>query len=441
MTRQIVLSALLAALMAPAAADAQPPSDTRIAGRYIDPVNGLSLEQAVARALEQEPSIRAARSAIDIARGMRLQASLRPNPSVSIERREEPGGTDNVTTVAVEWPLDLFRRSGRVAVADREVTAVQLAVADRERLLAAEVRMRYGDVLAAVRDLSILDELDATTRRQLELLRSRVEEGATPPLERDLLAVELGRLESDRLLQAGRTEAALFELRRAIGLGADADLAVRDTLEDLVRRESAVAIQVADPSTVLDHRADVREAAARVDVAEATIDRAEAEGRFDVSLFANHMRMDAGFPQRGFTPDGGLERVRGVFHYVSAGAMVSIPVLNRNQGQVAAARAERAGAMAAHEAARLAADAELAAARSRDEHARQAVRAYSGGAQTLARQNLTVVGRSYELGRVTVFDVLTEQRRYLDVERAYTEALRAAYEARTALNRALGGVR
>ena len=58
--------------------------------------------------------------------------------------------------------------------------------------------------------------------------------------------------------------------------------------------------------------------------------------------------------------------------------------------------------------------------------------------QLVARQNLAVVGQSYELGRVTVFEVLAERRRYLDVERAYTEALRAAYEARTALNRALG---
>ena len=67
--------------------------------------------------------------------------------------------------------------------------------------------------------------------------------------------------------------------------------------------------------------------------------------------------------------------------------------------------------------------------------------AYSAGAQTLARQNLTVVSHSYDLGRVTVFEVLAEQRRYLDVERAYTEALTAAYKARTALKRALGGVR
>jgi cobalt-zinc-cadmium efflux system outer membrane protein len=440
MTTRAVLSVLIAALMTEMSAVAQAPVSPPAAEQYVDAVHGLSLDQAIARALEQEPSLRAARTEIDVARGMRLQASLRPNPTLSFERREEPAGTDNQTTVAVEWPLDLFRRSRRVAVAEGEVAATELAVADRERLLAAEVRTRYGDVIAALRDLAILDDLVAATRRQHELLRSRVDEGATPPLERDLLDVELRRLESDRLLQAGRTEAALFALKQVLGMRADAGLTVRDALEDVVRRESLTAAQPAGASAALDQRADVREAAARVAVADAKIERAQAEGRFDVSLFANYMRMDAGFPQRGFTPEGGLERVRGVFHYVSAGAMLTVPVLNRNQGDVAAARAEHAGMESAYEAARLAADAELAAARARDARARQAVSAYSG-AETLARQNLTVVGQSYELGRVTVFDVLAEQRRYLDVERAYTEALRAAYEARTALKQALGGVR
>jgi cobalt-zinc-cadmium efflux system outer membrane protein len=440
MTTRVVLSVLVAALMTEASALAQAPVPAPFAERYVDSVNGLSLEQAIARALEQEPSLRAARSQIDVARGMRLQASLRPNPSVSFERREEPAGSDHQTAVAVEWPLDLFRRGRRLAVADREVTAVQLAVTDRERLLAAEVRMRYGDVLATVRDLAVFDDLVATTRRQHELLRSRVEEGATPPLERDLLTVELRRLESDRLLLVGRTEATLFELKRVLGMRADATLAVRDTLETVVRRESPAPPQVPAGSAVVEQRADVREAAARIDLAEAKIDRAQAEGRFDVSLFANYMRMDAGFPQRGFARGGGLERIRGLFHYVAAGARITVPVLNRNQGEIAAARAEQAGAASAYEAVILSADAELAAARTRDKHARQAVNGYTG-AQTLARQNLSVVGQSYELGRVTVFDVLAEQRRYLDVERAYTAALRAAYEARTALTRALGGVR
>src|SRR4029077_17517685 len=164
------------------------------------------------------------------------------------------------------------------------------------------------------------------------LLQSRVEQGASPPLERDLLDVELRRMQADRLLQTARTEAAVFELKRVLGMKADAPITVRDTFEALVQRESAVAPQVRDISTTVEQRADVREAAPRIETAVAKIDRAHSEGRFDVSLFGNYMRMDAGFPQRGFAPDGGLERVRGQFNYWSAGAMFTIPVRNRNQG-------------------------------------------------------------------------------------------------------------
>ncbi len=439
MTTRIALSVLIATLLTGLSTSAQSPDgQAPLAGRFVDAANGLSLEQAIARAIEQEPSLRAARSQVEVAHGTKLQASLRPNPAFSFERREEPGGTDHLTTIGVEWPLDLFRRSERLAVADREVAVAQLSASDRERLLAAEVRTRYGDVLAAIRDLALFDEIVAATRNQFDLLRSRVEQGASPPLERDLLDVELRRVQAERLLQAGRTEAAMFDLKRVLGMKADAMLTVRDTFDVFVQRESAAAPQVGEVSTAVEQRADVREAAARIDMAVAKIDRARSEGGFDVSVFANYMRMDSGFPQRGFAPDGGLERVRGQFNYWSAGAMLTIPVLNRNQGEVAVAHAERTGAAAAYDAARLAAEAELASARARDERAREAVKIYGAGAQALARQNLTVVGQSYELGRVTIFEVLAERRRYLDVERAYTEALRAAYEARTALKRALG---
>jgi cobalt-zinc-cadmium efflux system outer membrane protein len=441
MNTRLSLSVVIPALLIAASARAQAPEPAAIAERFVDSANGLSLEQAIAQALEHEPSLRATRSQIDVAQGMREQASLTPNPTLSFERREEPGGPDNQTTIALEWPLDLFRRSKRVAVADREFTAAQLSVADRERLLASDVRMRYGEVLAAVRDLALLDELVAATQRQYELLRSRADEGATPPLERDLLSVEVRRFESERLRQAGRAEAALFELKRVLGIAANAPVTVRDRLDTVVERESAGVTLSAETAKVVEERADVREAAARVELAEAKVSRAESQGRFDVSVFANYMRMDANFPQRAFDDNGSLTPIHGLFNYVSVGATMSIPLLNRNQGEIAAARAERVGAAATHDAARLSAETELAAARSRDEHARRALQVYSSGVQTLARQNLAVIGQSYELGRVTVFDVLAEQRRYLEVERGFTEALRNAFEARTALNRALGELR
>ena len=439
MTARIVLNVLIATLVSGVSTSAQSQGgQPSRAGRFVDSANGLSLEQAIARAIEQEPSVRAVRSQVEAARGAQSQASLRPNPSVSFEWRDEPGGTDHVATVGIEWPLELFRRGERTAVADRELTTAQLVVADRERVLAANVRTRYGEVLATIRDLALLGDIVAATQDQFALLRSRVEQGASPPLERDLLDVELRRVQADHLIQLGRTETAVFELKRVLGMKADAALTVRDTFEALVQGESAVAPEVANASMAVEQRADVREAAARIETAVAKIDRAESEGHVDVSLFGNYMRMDAGFPQRGFAPDGRLERVRGQFNYWSAGAMVTIPILNRNQGDAAVARAERTGAAAAYDAARLAAEAEVASARARDERAREAVKIYGGGAEALARQNLAVVGQSYDLGRVTVFEVLAERRRYLDVERAYTDSLRAAYEARTALTRALG---
>ena len=434
-----VMVALLAISILPRAAAAQGivAPQTATVG-FLDPANGLSLDEAITRALAQEPSLRAAKTIVDVARGMQIQAGLRKNLSVSAELRGEPAGSDNQTTLSVEWPLDLFRREGRVAVADREVRTAELSVADRERLLASDVRARFGEVLAAVRDLAVLEELVAAAHRQHDLLRVRVEEGASPPLDRDLAAVEAHRLDADRLLQLGRVERAMFELKRVVGIAPTDVLRLKQTLDDVVTRESVAPGPI---TATAEQRPDVREAQSRIDVSDAKIDRATRDGKFDVNLFGGYMRMDSAFPQFGLSATGTPEPVRGLFHYVTAGATVTLPLSNRNQGEIAAARAERAGAVAAHEAARLSAETEIASARAEDQRATEAVRMYSGEVRTLARQNLNVVRQSYELGRTTIFEVLAEQKRFLDQERAYTETLRLAYEARTALKRAVGETR
>jgi len=411
-----------------------------LAPKYLDAVTGLTLQDGIGRALEHEPAIRAARTEADVARGMRLQAALRPNPTASFIQQEEPSGTDNQTKVEVQWPLDLFRKPGRVAVAEREVEARERAVADRERLLAADVRTKYGEVAGALRELAVSDDVVAAAVRQSVLVRARVEQGSTPPLERNMVDVEVRRLEAERLLQAGRVEVALVALKRILGVSTDERFQVRDTLESLVQTDVAVPLPSAAAPAV-GTRPDVQEAEARLRAADARIDRARREGRVDVSLFGMYMRMDAGFPQQGVNSKGDLERVRGLFHYLSGGAMVTLPLRNRNQGEIASAQAVRVGAEATLAAVQLTAQAEVAAAKARDDYARRALAVYAEGARTQARQNLDVVTQTYELGRATVFDVLTEQRRYLDLERAYTAALREAYEARTALRRALGDVR
>ena len=93
------------------------------------------------------------------------------------------------------------------------------------------------------------------------------------------------------------------------------------------------------------------------------------------------------------------------------------------------------------EAARLTAASEVAEAQVRYDRARAAVSLYEDGIRPLARRNLETVRETYQLGRATVFDVLGEQRRYLETERAYTEALTEAYASRLSLSRAMGEIR
>jgi cobalt-zinc-cadmium efflux system outer membrane protein len=276
----------------------------------------------------------------------------------------------------------------------------------------------------------------AAARQQWDVVRARVDAGGTPPLERDLMEVELRRFEAGRLLAAGRADVAVVQLKQLLGMSPNEPLLLRETLETLVAG-SAPELASAAPLSMA-ARPDVREAEVRVTLADARVDQARREGRVDISLFGTYMRMDAGFAQRGVGAAGALERVRGQFNYVAGGAMVMLPLFNRSQGQVAAAQAERSGAEVRREAAELAALAEVAAAQARDERARRAVSLYTGGIRTLARQNLNVVRQTFDLGRATVFDVLTEQRRYLEIEQAYTTTLREAWEARAALKRALG---
>ena len=439
--RLVIVMSLTFATHAIAEAQTPPPDRHEpMAPRFVDRLDGLTLEQAIQQAVEREPGLRAARADVDVARGMSVQAALKPNPTVTFAQLTEPASTDAQTRVDVEWPLDLFRKTGRVNVAAREIDTTTAATADRERLLISDVRMKFGEVLAAIRELSVTDELVATTARQHALMTARAEAGAVPPLERDMIRVELWRLEADRMLQAGHAEHAFIELKRLLGLPADSPMTLREDLEQLVVRETATELlgSVVTPTTT---RPDVSEAQARVNAAAARIELARRGGRFDMSLFGMYMRSDSGFAQRGFGPDNDLERVRGVFHNIGAGVMVSVPLRDRKQGDVAAAEAQRAGAEAQLEARRLTAQAEIASARTRDEHARRALALYTSETRDLARRNLDVVSQTYEVGRMTLFDVLNERRRYVDTERAYTNVLRESYNARQALRTALGEVR
>ena len=393
-----------------------------------------TIEQLVATALERSPELRAARTEIAAAGGQVTQAGLRPNPTLSASRMLMTG-EQHQTLVEIEWPLDLYRRSARIGVAQDAVRVATLSIDDRERLLAASVRQQAGRLLAARRNVDIMTEGLAAARRTRELLDARVTEGEIPKIDANIAAVEAGRIEADLALAQADVDAAAIELKALVGLPADVQLPLRESLENVARSADAA------PLASIGARADIQAATARVALADARIEQARREGKLDVSLVGNYGREGYGFAQRGFDSAGRLVPVQGNFHSFEVGASLMLPLRNRNQGAVASAEAERSGEQQLLAARQLAAQSEIDAAVVRDREAQRAVEMYATSLRDLARQNVDVQLEAYDLGRAPLTELLTEQRRYLDVEAGYTGVLSRAYEARVALRRARGEIR
>lgn len=436
---------VMAVVLLPGGASAQQgpqgPGTPNAASRYIDPAAGQSLEDLIAIGVRQEPGLQAALLATTAARHQVRQAGLRANPSVSVERRRQRGGMGQWSAMT-NWPLELFRRGARVDTAEAEVAVAAASAAEQQRRLTLEIEMQYGTLLMAVRNLALLDELTAAARDTVRLLSERADAGAAPPVERDAAAIDAGRLEAQRAVATGQADAALLELKRLVGLTPSATLMVRETLEQAVARildGVAQPFNAESPDGDVIARPDVREAVAQIEVEAARATELRREGRFDLAVFGGYMRMESGFPQQAFGPGGELEPIRGVFHNVAVGAMVMVPLFNRNQGAVAAAEARRTAAERTAAARRLQASSEIAAAAARLQAARASLRVFTGALRDTARRNLDVIREAYQLGRYTVIDVLAEQQRTLELEMAYTDALADAFEAQAQLRAARGG--
>ena len=402
--------------------------------RYFDPANGMTAEQAVVYALSHNAELLAARSEIEAARALVRQAALRPNPSVDFERKEQLGGSDNTSMVAGMWPLELGgRRSARVLVAQKELEVKERLLADRERLLAAEVRTKFGAALAETLKLGFTEDLINTTDRGFRLVAAKVKEGRTAPLEENMLLVEVNRIRSMRETNEGKVEVALLELRNLIGMKPEEPMRLRGDFDHLISTLPTVGTATAE---ALRTRPDIQAARATEELASARIEQARAEGRLNASLTGKYERMDFSFPQQGVNMAGHLVPIQGVFHSVSAGIRLDIPVRNKNQGVIAAAIAENDAAKRRRDFAELTVRNEVATAFARYQRAARASEIYRVGVREQASSNLDVIRQTYELGSKTLLDYIAEQRRFIDLETGYIDALLETYLARIEIQRA-----
>ena len=185
-------------------------------------------------------------------------------------------------------------------------------VADRERRLRADVRMKAGERAGRARATSrVTDELlERQPRGPAASSRSACARGARPPLEENLLLVEVNRLEASRALLESRVEVLTLQLKALAGLATESPLSLAG------RPASA-------PASARPRRRRSRRRSPRGRTSAwrgrrwrwrgRRSGRKQAEGRWDASVNVGYQRQDFGFGLSGITDAAAHARSRTSF--------------------------------------------------------------------------------------------------------------------------------
>jgi cobalt-zinc-cadmium efflux system outer membrane protein len=402
---------------------------------YFDPLQGTFSNDLVRRALASNGELNATRINIERARARLRQAGLRPNPTLDFEQTTGrfTGATgETERSIGVALPIELGgKRRRRIELAQAELEASEAEVADRERTLAAEVRVNYAEALAALRELEITENLSELDRQTTRFVQARVNEGESAPIELNLLLVEVDRLRSRRALVEGRLKVGLIRLKNIAGILPGEPLRLREDLATPVMPAPPTSMAAAE-DIALRSRPDLKLARLNEEVAQAGLKLARAEGIPNVTAFSKYTVGQGVFDD---TPVGVLvDRDK----LLTFGVSIDIPVFNRNQGARSESAAAISQARTRREFLESVVRSDVQSAYARYEAARAAVLTFDHGVIARSNENLRVIRSAYELGQFTIMDLINEQRRLVDSQRDFTEALAEQYRALADLQMALG---
>ena len=417
----------------PVASSATPPSPALLP--YFDPLQGTSSSDLVRRASASNGELAAARIEIERARARLRQAGLRPNPTLDFEQttgKYTSSRGESETSIGVALPLDLAgKRRRRIELAQAKVEAVEADIADRERRLAAGVRSIYVDALAALRELETTESLNNLDLQTTRFVQARVNEGETAPIELNLLRVEVDRLRSRRALIEGRLKAALLRLKNLVGIPAPEPLRLREDLFTPVLPAPPASLEAAI-DIALRHRPDLKLALLNEEVAQAGLRLERANGTPDVTAFSRYTLNRSSYEDSPVGVRNDRDRL------LTFGVSIGIPVFSRNQGAKAESAAAISQARMKREFLESVVRAEVESAYARYEGAQAAVATFEQGVIARSNDNIRIVRAAYELGQFSITDLLNEQRRLVDSQRDFTEALSEQYRALADLQAALG---
>ena len=396
------------------AAQAPPEVSTEVRDR-------VSLRDALALALLQNPGLAAFSWEIRAAEARRLQASLLPNPALGTEMEEITGdrtGFNQTETTVTLSQLVLLggKRAKRMRLAG---LARDLAGWDYEskRLdVFTDVVRAFVDTLGAQKQLALTEETVRIAEGVVRATEGRVKAGAATPVDHTRAKVAL----ASARIELARAHQALASARKRLS----ATWGDTHTRFTEVVGELEIDLILPPLSSLMENisqNPDLARWVVEMDRRRAAIDVAKAQAVPDLELSAGY---------RHYADDD-------VDTFV-AGFSLPLPLFDRNQGGIMASRANLTKAGEERRSAEVRIATALAEAYASLAAAVKEVKLLEADVLPGAKSAFAAVEEGYERGKFTNSDLLDVQKTLADARRQYVQALVGLHRAKADVERLTG---
>lgn len=387
------------------------------------PVGAIGLGNALAAALEGSPGLASTAYEIRRREAVSIQAGLLPNPTLSLDAEDFIGPSQRKsygyqqTTLSIAQLVELGgKRAARRQLAARERDLATWDFETQRVAVLTDTTKAFLFVVALQERQVLLQELERLAAEMLRSVASTVRAGAVSPVEEDRAQVNLDRVRLDVAQVENDLEAARALLAATWGQNqATFDRATGDLWTLPPTPEAALLAAVVQESPALarwDAEIAQREAALAVE-------RAARVPSVELSLAGRHHEMG---------------NVGGAV----AGVTIPIPLFDRNQGNILAARQQVVRARTEQRQADVAVRSALVANHQAFLIASRKVVTLRDQIIPRAKRVFEKTSQGYSTGLFRYVEVLDAQRTLFDARRELLDAVLALHFAATDLERLTG---
>lgn len=397
-------------------------------------VRQLDLKQVVELSVQNNGELRGFREEKGIRDAGKVRAGLLPNPTLEFDGATGAlTGSPDDSSVSLGLSQELLlggKRERRLAVAERELELYRWQLVDRQRLLVAEVRNSYYDLLLAQERVALAERSMSLAGQLVEVARERLAAGDIPELELNLAKVELARAAGSKV-EAQRAQ--IMNRTRLLALmGGESDEEIRLT-DKLAPASGMLNLELsALKQAALAQRPDLKALQAEKGRGEADVDLARAESIPNLTAGIAFSR-----DRSSMEVSNGLQG-RDTAYKFGFRLSIPLPVFDRNQAGLQEARARLSSSESRLPAASRVVEREVEAAYAGYRQSAEVLSLYRGDILPQLEENLALVQEAYRVGEIGILNVIAEQKKFFEVNDAYLSALYNFQNALVKLETAAG---